>query len=190
MRRLKDLSERPCFGKCGARSVLTKAEECFTYVHGPLMGRESRWPRIASFKSCLWGEGGNGGPKETICFLRIDKASDLQSVTNFRKGIDERPVEGSRMEGERSGGPARSLRALRDGLAYPQPTYNYNGTNIEIAVADAYYAGTVMFPQEFADIDPDTTADEIFEFFYSTPLMTEMNAAGVGFNPLTIGKRP
>ncbi|HZK06140.1 MAG TPA: ABC transporter substrate-binding protein [Actinomycetaceae bacterium] len=81
-----------------------------------------------------------------------------------------------------------SLRALRDGLAYPQPTYNYNGTNIEIAVADAYYAGTVMFPQEFADIDPDTTADEIFEFFYSTPLMTEMNATGLGFNPLTIGK--
>lgn len=79
------------------------------------------------------------------------------------------------------------LRALREGVAYSQPTYNYNATNIEIAVADAYYAGTVMFPEEFADIDIDATADEIFEFFYNTPLMTEMNAAGLGFGPLTIG---
>lgn len=54
-----------------------------------------------------------------------------------------------------------SLSAVRSGEMYLQMPFNYYDTNIEIALADAYYIGTVMYPEAFADIDPAEKFDEI-----------------------------
>lgn len=32
--------------------------------------------------------------------------------------------------------------------------YNFYSTNFEIANADAYYMGSILFPEEYSDIDP------------------------------------
>nr|WP_054935512.1 MULTISPECIES: hypothetical protein [Moorella] len=37
-------------------------------------------------------------------------------------------------------------------------------------VADAYYAGKVIFPEKFNDIDPARKADEIYQFLLGQPL--------------------
>ena len=54
-----------------------------------------------------------------------------------------------------------SLSAVKHGNLYLQMPFNYYDTNIEIALADAYYIGTVLYPDAFADVDPAEKFDEI-----------------------------
>ena len=42
-----------------------------------------------------------------------------------------------------------------------QLPFNYYGTNLEIALADAYYIGTALYPDAFSDVDPAGKFDEI-----------------------------
>lgn len=82
-----------------------------------------------------------------------------------------------------------SLRAVQEGNVYSHPSYNYNYTNIELAFANAYYAGIVMYPDRFADIDIEEKATEIFDFFYGeNTLYEDLAADGMIFGPLEIGR--
>ena len=54
-----------------------------------------------------------------------------------------------------------SLSAVKRGNVYLQLPFNYYGTNLEIALADAYYIGTVLYPEAFTDVDPAGKFDEI-----------------------------
>lgn len=75
------------------------------------------------------------------------------------------------------------LSAVEEGRVYSQLPFNNYWTNVEIALADAYYAGTVMFPEEFADIDPAAKADEISTFLVGAPVydsLSEMYGGGFG----------
>ena len=54
-----------------------------------------------------------------------------------------------------------SLSAVKQGDVYLQLPFNYYGTNIEIALANAYYIGTVLYPDAFSDVDPAGKFDEI-----------------------------
>ena len=54
-----------------------------------------------------------------------------------------------------------SLSAVKQGDVYLQLPFNYYGTNLEIALADAYYIGTVLYPEAFSDVDPAGKFDEI-----------------------------
>lgn len=54
-----------------------------------------------------------------------------------------------------------SLSAVKQGDVYLQLPFNYYGTNLEIALADAYYIGTVLYPEAFSDVDPAEKFDEI-----------------------------
>lgn len=82
----------------------------------------------------------------------------------------------------------QSLQAVQNGEVYSMISYNNYTTNVELAVADAYYAGTVMFPEQFADIDIEQKADELFELFLGKPIYSDMQAAGLSFGKITIGE--
>lgn len=47
-------------------------------------------------------------------------------------------------------------------------------TNLETAIADTYYIGTVLYPETFSDIDPLTKADEIYVNFLGKPFYSQM----------------
>ena len=81
-----------------------------------------------------------------------------------------------------------NLKAVKNGNVYSQISYNYNWTNMEIAIADAYYAGKVMYPEQFADIDSVEKADEIFEIMLGQPFYEKLAADGSRFEKITIGK--
>lgn len=81
-----------------------------------------------------------------------------------------------------------NLQAVKNKKIYAQISYNYNSTNIELAVADAYYAGKIMFPEAFSDIDPAKKADEIFEVMLKQPFYSRLEEAGIGFGTLRIGE--
>lgn len=80
-----------------------------------------------------------------------------------------------------------SLRAVQAGDVYTQLSFNYNWTNMEIAIADAYYAGKIIFPDQFDDIDPAAKADEIFTKLLGEPFYEKMAADGTRFEKITIG---
>lgn len=54
-----------------------------------------------------------------------------------------------------------SLSAVKQGKVYLQLPFNYYAANLEIALADAYYIGTVLYPDAFTDVDPAGKFDEI-----------------------------
>ena len=53
------------------------------------------------------------------------------------------------------------LKAFKNNHVYMHMPYNYYYTNIGVAIADAYYMGTVLYPEQFSDIDPALKFDEI-----------------------------
>lgn len=55
-----------------------------------------------------------------------------------------------------------SLKAIQDGKVYTQIAYNWYTTNVEVAIADAYYAGTIIYPEQFKDMNIVEKANEIF----------------------------
>ncbi len=55
-----------------------------------------------------------------------------------------------------------ALSAVKNGNLYSQLPYNYYSTNIDTAIADAYFLGKVIYPEAFEDIDPGKKADEIY----------------------------
>ena len=61
------------------------------------------------------------------------------------------------------------------------PPYNYYHTNIEIALADAYFLGKTLYPAAFTDIDPTSKADEIFDFFLGIKAYGHLKNELLGF---------
>lgn len=82
-----------------------------------------------------------------------------------------------------------SLSAIKNGKVYSQVTYNWYWTNIETAVADAYYAGKVIYPDRFKDVDPIKKADEIYKKTIGKEMYREMlekDEDFVGFKQITL----
>ncbi|NLU47104.1 MAG: iron ABC transporter substrate-binding protein [Syntrophomonadaceae bacterium] len=68
----------------------------------------------------------------------------------------------------------RALTAVKNGRIYRQLPYNYYTTNLDTAMADAYFLGKTIYPESFADIDPAAKADEIYSFLLGKPLYQRM----------------
>ena len=73
-----------------------------------------------------------------------------------------------------------ALGAFRDGKVYLQLPYNYYSTNLGTALAGAWYIGSVLYPDAFADVDVAAKADEIYSFLLGAPLYDRMAAAYYG----------
>jgi iron complex transport system substrate-binding protein len=81
----------------------------------------------------------------------------------------------------------KSLKAVKDGHVYGLLPYVYYNINIDTAIADCYYVGKVLYPEQFKDIDPAKKADEIYEFFLNKPLYNKMLEFCGGFKQITLG---
>jgi iron complex transport system substrate-binding protein len=57
-----------------------------------------------------------------------------------------------------------NLKAVESGNIYGLMPYNWYTQNIGSILADAYFVGSVLYPDRFADVDPEAKADEIYEF--------------------------
>ena len=70
----------------------------------------------------------------------------------------------------------RNLTAVKQGKVYGLLPYNWYTQNFGSILADAYFVGYVLYPEEFVDIDPEKKADEIYEFLVGAPAFSEMNS--------------
>lgn len=80
-----------------------------------------------------------------------------------------------------------ALRAVQEGNLYSCISFNNYSTNVGYAIADAYYAGLVMFPEQFADVDIAAKTDEILEFLLGEAYYDEMVADGLSFGVMELG---
>lgn len=81
-----------------------------------------------------------------------------------------------------------SLTAVREGRVYSQISFRSSASNLETALADAYYAAIVMYPERFEGIDIEEKAGEIFEMLLGTNPYPNLKEAGYEFRSITIGK--
>lgn len=76
---------------------------------------------------------------------------------------------------------------MQEGKLYSRISFNNYSTNVGYAIADAYYAGIVMFPEQFADVDIAAKTDEILEFLLGEAYYDEMVADGLSFGVMELG---
>ena len=82
----------------------------------------------------------------------------------------------------------QALSAVQAGRVYGVFPYNYYTTNYESVFANAYFIGSVLYPDQFADIDPMTKAEEIAAFLNGGPAFERINEDfdNMGFGRITV----
>ena len=66
------------------------------------------------------------------------------------------------------------MSAIVDKNVYGVMPYNWYTANWSTVLADAYYIGKVLYPEEFDDIEIDTLADEIYTNLVGAPVYGDM----------------
>ena len=76
---------------------------------------------------------------------------------------------------------------MREGRIYSQISFRSFASNLETALADAYYAASVLYPEVFSDVDPVAKAREIFTMLLGSDPYDDLKEAGYEFRPITLG---
>ena len=85
----------------------------------------------------------------------------------------------------------QALDAVADGRVYGVLPYNWYSQNFGSILADAWYVGKVLYPEQFEDVDPVKKADEIYEFLLSAKVYAAMDALfrNKAFKPVDLGAK-
>lgn len=70
----------------------------------------------------------------------------------------------------------QSLSAVQKNEVYGVFPYNSYSNNFESILANAYYIGSVLYPERFSDIDPMHKAEKICRFLNGSPAMKDINS--------------
>ncbi|MEA4896201.1 MAG: ABC transporter substrate-binding protein [Oscillospiraceae bacterium] len=80
------------------------------------------------------------------------------------------------------------LQAVKEGKVYQYPSSTSYYSNVEIPIINAYYVGSLIYPEQFKDIDFEKKADEIFKFFLGADnYLSIINDAGAGYGKVELG---
>jgi iron complex transport system substrate-binding protein len=117
--------------------------------------------------------------------VMIDKEQLLQWDPQFIF-VDESGWSMVRKDYDANPGLYRSLRAVKGGRLYGYLPYNYYATNVDTAIADAYFMGIVVYPDAFQDVDPVAKAGEIYRFLLGEDAYGAMARDFGGFAKLSL----
>lgn len=81
-----------------------------------------------------------------------------------------------------------NLTAVQEGRVYSQISFRSYASNLDTALADAYYAATMMYPDRFADVELEEKIGEIFETLLGANPYPDLKEAGYAFRNITIGE--
>ena len=80
------------------------------------------------------------------------------------------------------------LKAYNDGHIYQYPSSTSYYSNLEIPLANCYFVGSILYPEQFADVDINAKANEIFKFFLGVDdYMSVLNEYGASYGPIDFG---
>jgi iron complex transport system substrate-binding protein len=80
------------------------------------------------------------------------------------------------------------LSAFQSGHVYQYPSSTSYYSNLEIPLANSYYVGSLLYPEQFSDINMKDKANEIFKFFLGVDdYMSVLEKSGAGYGEVTLG---
>jgi len=80
------------------------------------------------------------------------------------------------------------LIAVENGNLYQYPSSTSYYSNVEIPIVNAYYVASILYPEQFADIDFEVKANEIFKFFLGIDdYLDNLVAVGAGYSKVSLG---
>ena len=100
--------------------------------------------------------------------MKLKKNDKVVSVYNISAGVNG----------------ATSIATYYDGE-------NWYTTNVETAIINAYYAGTIIFPEQFKDVDIEKIANEIYVKMLgekASNYYNDMVNGGLSWRQITIGE--
>ncbi|QKF07946.1 ABC transporter substrate-binding protein [Berryella wangjianweii] len=80
----------------------------------------------------------------------------------------------------------QSIDAVAKGRVHTLIAYRFYMTNAEVAMANCYEVGRVVYPDRFADVDPMAKLDEISTFLLGAPIAADLEAAGYSFRQVDL----
>ena len=80
----------------------------------------------------------------------------------------------------------RGLTAPESERVFGLLPYNYYTTNFGTVLADTYYIGKLIYPEEFGEIDPREEADRIYEFLVGEKVYSRMENIFGGFGRIEV----
>lgn len=79
------------------------------------------------------------------------------------------------------------LSAYNSGNIYQYPNSTSYYSNVEVPIANSYYVGSLLYPEQFKDVDVEKKANEIFEFFLGDPdYFSKLEAEGYGYSKVKL----
>lgn len=81
-----------------------------------------------------------------------------------------------------------SLTAVKEGRVYSQISFRAAAGNLEMAIADAYYAGKVIYPDRFEDVDIEAKSREIFTTLLGADPYDDLVENGYEFRQIVLGE--
>ena len=80
-----------------------------------------------------------------------------------------------------------SLQAFQNGKIYQMPNYNSHVYNVDVSLLNAYYIGSLVYPELFADVDLEAKAAEIFDMFDGKPdYLNILTENGYGYEQVNL----
>ncbi len=81
-----------------------------------------------------------------------------------------------------------SLTAVKEGRVYSQISFRSHAVNLDTMLADGYYAASVLYPEQFADVNIEEKTGEIFTKLLGSNPYDDLKEAGYEFRAITIGE--
>lgn len=82
----------------------------------------------------------------------------------------------------------QELSAVKNGKIYAVNPHTSMNVNHETTLANAYYIGSILYPEQFSDIDPAIKADEIYSYVVGGKIFDQLkkNVEGLSYQKLTL----
>jgi iron complex transport system substrate-binding protein len=82
----------------------------------------------------------------------------------------------------------QTLSAVQENHVYGLLPYNWYATNFGSVLANAYFIGSVLYPERFADVDVQERAEKIFSFLVGSPVLDALiqELEGMAFQPIQV----
>ena len=81
----------------------------------------------------------------------------------------------------------QTITAVKRDQIYGMLPYAFYHRNPSTILANAYYMGKVIYPEQFKDINPAQKADQIYNKFVGAEVYQELSNVYGGFKKLNLG---
>ncbi|HOO66337.1 MAG: ABC transporter substrate-binding protein [Bacteroidales bacterium] len=160
--------------ECSRRAAAATEEPCSAYIGGVayngahgITSTEPDYPPFAMLSvnnvaARLGLRVSSDAPGHEVVFI------DPEQLIQWNPDVLFLDAAGSRIWEEELSAPSvfSSMKALQEGQAYTVLPYNWNTTNYENLLCNAWYIGSLLMPSAFGDVDAGQKGREVMQLLY------------------------